>query len=100
MGRQRVCLLSLSHLYRCACLVLEVGLNRGLMKSFVISYRRTTWEIDCTEFDDFVTALKLCPRLECESIDPDEEIESLTSESLEVIKQMHRRYSLNEILAD
>lgn len=70
------------------------------MKTFVISYRRTTGEVDYTGFDDFSAALKLCHKLESENTDADIEIVSLTSESLEMLKQTHRRYFLNEILAD
>lgn len=70
------------------------------MKTFVISYRRTTGEVDYIGFDDFSAALKLSHKLESENTDPDVEIMSLTSESLEMLKQTHRRYFLNEFLAD
>ncbi|MGP5584939.1 hypothetical protein [Corynebacterium casei] len=69
------------------------------MKTFVIRYRRTTGEVECTEFDDFADALKLRHKLEYENSDPDIEIVSLTSESLAMVKRTHRRYFLNEILA-
>lgn len=70
------------------------------MKTFVISYRRTTGEVDYTEFHDFAAASKLRRKLEEKNTDPDVEIVSLTSESLQMLKQTHRRYFLNEILAD
>lgn len=68
--------------------------------AFVISYRCTTGEVDYTGFDDFSAALKLRHKLESENTDLDVEIVSLTSESLEMLKQTHRRYFRNEFLAD
>ena len=70
-----------------------------MMKNCVIRYRRTTGEVECTEFVDFAEALRLRHQLEDENSDPDVEIVSLTSESLAMLKQTHRRYFLNEILA-
>jgi len=69
------------------------------MKTFVISYRRTTGAVEYTEFADFAEAFKLRHRLESENSDPDVEIVALTSKSLDMIKQTHRRYFLNEISA-
>lgn len=69
------------------------------MKTFVIRYRRTTGEVEYTEYADFSEALVLRHELESENGDPDIEIVSLTSESLEMLKQTHRRYFLNEISA-
>lgn len=66
------------------------------MKTFVIRYRRSNGEVEITEFTDFSEALKLRHKLESENSDPDVEIVSLTSESLEMVKQTHRRYFLNE----
>lgn len=68
------------------------------VKTFVISYRRTTGEVEYAEFADFAEALNFRHKLESEISDPDVEIVSLTSESLEMLKQTHRRYFLNEIL--
>lgn len=84
----------------------ELSRSRGagkewgkMMKTFVIRYRRTTGEVECTEFVDFAEALRLRHQLEDENSDPDVEIVSLTSESLDMLKQTHRRYFLNDILA-
>ncbi len=77
----------------------ELSRSRGagkewgkMMKTFVIRYRRTTGEVGCTEFVDFAEALRLWHQLEDENSDPDVEIVSLASESLDMLKQTHRRY--------
>jgi len=74
------------------------GKEVNQVTTFVINYRRTTGEVECTEFADFTEALKLRHKLESEISEPDVEIVSLTAESLEILKQTHRRYFLNEIL--
>lgn len=69
------------------------------MKTFVIQYHRVDGSVTHKEFSDFAEALKLRHRLENENEDPNVEIVTLTSDSLEMLKQTHRRYFLNEIFA-
>lgn len=56
-----------------------------------------TGAVEYTEFSDFSEALELRLQLESETSDTDIEIVTSTSESLEMLKQTHRRYFLNEI---
>lgn len=65
------------------------------MTGFVITYHRRTGDVDVTSFpepDGHRKAMRERLRREAEGLDPDVEIVSLISDSLETVKQTHRRY--------
>ncbi len=64
------------------------------MTSFVIEYNRRTGESHVTTFAEGGNreALRHRLRLEDERVDPDVEIVSLVSDSLETVRRTHSRY--------
>lgn len=65
------------------------------MVGIVIAYHRRTGEVDVTEFAEpsgHREAMRERLRREAASHDPDLEIVSLVSDSLETVKQTHSRY--------
>lgn len=66
-----------------------------MMTAFLITYHRRTGAVAVTEFpgpEGGHQAMRERFRLEAERVDPDIEIVSLNSDSLETIKQTHSRY--------
>lgn len=66
-----------------------------MMTAFLITYHRRTGEVSVTEFpgpEGGHRAMRERFRLEAERVDPDVEIVSLNSDSLETIKKTHSRY--------
>lgn len=65
------------------------------MTAFVISYHRRSGAVDIAEFpgpEGHRAAMRERFRREAERADPDLEIVSLVSDSLETVQQTHRRY--------
>ncbi len=65
------------------------------MTAFLITYHRRTGAVNVTEYqgsDGRRQAMRERFRLEAERVDPDIEIVSLNSDSLETVKQTHSRY--------
>lgn len=65
------------------------------MTGFVITYHRRTGEVEVTSFPEphgHREAMRERLRLEAAGLEPDVEIVSLVSDSLETVQQTHKRY--------
>ncbi|WP_454301298.1 hypothetical protein [Salana multivorans] len=69
------------------------------MASFVITYHRLSGHVGVETFTDSSDAVDRQFELRDACTDPDVEIVTLTSESIETIRQTHSRYFMREDLA-
>lgn len=70
------------------------------MKCFVIKYHGPSGNVQVAEFDEFEKATRTRHEWEQMVTDPDTEIVTIISDSLDSVRRSHRRYFLNELVAE